>query len=245
MGVKLSAFKARDKGLKEPSEEERAEQRLKTVKRRLESYKARSERSAGTLRDDAHARWSNGKREECRWLLQRARIQQGVAERVRAQLHAVDESLLDLQESVRTRAAYDAISMGTDSLKRLNDSLPLERIEQLNDDSADVLHHVEQVSQMLGMPSSSSFKPSDSELEAELGHSTATPEPPQISSPTADAQYATTSQPAHVPDERNNALAIDDGSEGAHLDDVPLPSRRQRAMDGEYESKEEEEPMPA
>lgn len=149
------------------TEEERAEQKLKTVKRKLESYKTRVEYNKHSLGREALRKKQNNEMDAAIKLLHRKKLHDGMQERIDGQLFAVEQSLLNLQESVRTRVAFDAIAMGNDALKRLTDAVPLEALEKLNEEHSEAKEHVQHVSEMLGL--SDAPVVSQFELDATFG----------------------------------------------------------------------------
>jgi charged multivesicular body protein 6 len=132
------------------SEQDKAIMQLKTSRDKLQKYRKKAEREREILDKNAREQVKNGRKDKALVALKTKRIKDQRLKKLETQLDNVGRLLDSIEEASVTTQVMTALEAGNVELKKLNDELPIEKIEEIMQDSEEAIAHQDEILAILG-----------------------------------------------------------------------------------------------
>ena len=130
---------------------------LKRSRDGLQKFRTKLDKDMAVYTETARKLLKEGKKDRARTVLRMKKYKQVQCQRVEGQLENVNNLIANMNSAEMSVKVFKALDVGNKELKRLNDELPIEKIQQLLDDTAESVAYQEEVSRLV----SQSLTPED------------------------------------------------------------------------------------
>lgn len=142
---------------------------LKVSRDKLKRYKTKLEKERVQITAKAKTLVKEGKQPEALTLLKMKKYKDKQCSQLEGQLDNINQTLSSVITAEMTNRMMKALEQGTAALKRLNDEMPIEKIEALMDDTTEAIAYQQEVSSILaGSLTNEDVEDVDEELNAML-----------------------------------------------------------------------------
>lgn len=147
------------------TDHERAVLQLKVSRDKLQKYEKKAERELGILIDKVKEQLKIGKRDKAAIILKTKRVKEQKLKQLRGQLDNVAKMIDSVETAQMTNEIFKALESGNKTLKALNEEMPLDKLEQIMEETAEAVAYQEEVQAIL---SNSLTKADESAIDEEL-----------------------------------------------------------------------------
>ncbi|KAH9261557.1 hypothetical protein BASA82_000015 [Batrachochytrium salamandrivorans] len=140
---------AKSKPVPQMSQTDKAVLELKVSRDKLKRYKQKLEKEREQTTQKAKSLVKQGKKAEALTLLKVKKYKDKQCLQLEQQLDNVNHTLGEIISADMTVQMMKALEQGTSALQRLNSEMPMEKIEQLMDDTAEAIAYQQEVSSLL------------------------------------------------------------------------------------------------
>jgi charged multivesicular body protein 6 len=138
------------KGVVKVTAHDRAVLELKLQRDKLTVYQKKMDLLMDKETDAARELLANGQRDRALFCLRRKKCHALQLERSRGLLENVYKLISEIEFVKVEKSVFDALKEGTKTLQEMNKELSVETVEQVMEDAADAIMHVNEVSELLG-----------------------------------------------------------------------------------------------
>ena len=123
---------------------------LKVARDRLKKFQKKTEGEAETYREKARALLKSGRKKKALLALRMKKFKEAQAAKVDGELLNLEQMVNNLEWSEHQMNFVETLRAGTDALKKMNSLMPIEKVEELMDDTREAIEDQDEISQILG-----------------------------------------------------------------------------------------------
>ncbi|CAH1260992.1 unnamed protein product [Diabrotica balteata] len=131
------------------TEHDKAVLQLKQQRDKLRQYQKRIELSLGKDKDIAKKLLNNGQRDRAKLLLKKKRYQEQLLSKLDVQLDNLDKMANDIEFAQLETQVVSGLKAGNEALKQINDSLKIEDIERILDETREGIDKQNEINDLL------------------------------------------------------------------------------------------------
>ncbi|XP_072377599.1 charged multivesicular body protein 6-A-like [Diabrotica undecimpunctata] len=131
------------------TEHDKAVLQLKQQRDKLRQYQKRVELSLGKDKDIAKKLLNNGQRDRAKLLLKKKRYQEQLLSKLDVQLDNLDKMASDIEFAQLETQVVSGLKAGNEALKQINDSLKIEDIERILDETREGIDKQNEINELL------------------------------------------------------------------------------------------------
>lgn len=131
------------------SSHDKAVMDLKVTRDKLHKYKKKAERERETLIAKAKEQMKLGRKDKAAVALKAKRYKEQMLSKLEGQLDNVAQLINSIETAQLTSQIMNTLDTGNKVLKRLNEEMPIEKIEEIMQDSAEAVAYQEEVAALL------------------------------------------------------------------------------------------------
>lgn len=225
------------------SDRDRAQLELKRQRDRLKKYSKGMENTIAKESQIARQLLNKGEKKKAIMILKKKKMQETMLERVSGQLLNVEKLIMDIDDAVVSQQVFQALKVGSDALKAINDEMSIDDIEDILEDSAESIRIQEEISSALSTNlNQEELDDLENEVDRMFAEMAAEEEraKEQVAAPTAQ-----TSPPETVAETTTEgADAVDEDLQTDMINALPVPSHPVAVSDDaslEAETNQEED----
>lgn len=140
---------------------------LKNVRDKTKQYKLKLEKEFDVLKAQTIELVRANKKDRALLLLKLKKLKEGQIDTVEKELFTVEKMINDIESATQNVAIFKALERGKNELNVLNAQMPLEKIEELLEESDEAIAMQDRISQLIG-GMDGALAVDDTALEAEL-----------------------------------------------------------------------------
>lgn len=131
------------------SSHDKAVMDLKVTRDKLHKYKKKAERERETLIIKAKEQLKLGRKDKAAVVLKAKRYKEQMLSKLEGQLDNVAQLITSIETAQLTTQIMNTLDAGNKVLKQLNEEMPIEKIEEIMQDSAEAVAYQEEVAALL------------------------------------------------------------------------------------------------
>ncbi|XP_050499214.1 charged multivesicular body protein 6-A [Diabrotica virgifera virgifera] len=145
----MGIFFSKKKPPSRVTEHDKAVLQLKQQRDKLRQYQKRIELSLGKDKDIAKKLLNNGQRDRAKLLLKKKRYQEQLLSKLDVQLDNLDKMASDIEFAQLETQVVSGLKAGNEALKQINDSLKIEDIERILDETREGIDKQNEINELL------------------------------------------------------------------------------------------------
>ncbi|CAM9929985.1 unnamed protein product, partial [Choristocarpus tenellus] len=150
MGNLVGKSKRAKKNKSRVTDQDRAVLDLKNSRDRLQKYQKRLDKESSRLQSQALTLVKEGQKDKALLLLKIKKFKQEQASKADGQLLSVMQMMENIEWGSQQLKVFEALKEGNVALDRLHTEMPLDKVEELMDDTAESIAMSEEISRAIG-----------------------------------------------------------------------------------------------